>query len=217
MKDPENKHKSQEWIVSSSQPAVPWGFPLVLSLIPQERSPGMHIIMMVLQLTDTRSITDAKGSAVQPSPTPQPAEHSNSLSSTTQKPQMHGKWKERVPKQILIMCIHTCRSESLYPRSLHLQFYSVLAVCCKQTFAHDAKALPCSFTKRSERKHEFVQHGWLGHVCHTKTAQVPPAAAAKEKPGTSNYIYSLVTQNVSILIRVERKFENTIHHTAFYS
>lgn len=66
------------------------------------------------------------------------------------------------------------------------------------------------------KEHESVWCGCLGQVCHTKTAQLPSAPTAKEKPGTSNYINLLVTQNISILIRVECKFENPIHHAAFY-
>lgn len=76
------------------------------------------------------------------------------MENTVPKQKMEG-----VLTQILItLSIHTCRSESLYPESLHLQFYSS-SVLPTQTFAHDAKAVHCSFTKRSKRKHELVQHG----------------------------------------------------------
>lgn len=147
MKDPENKNKKQEWEVSSSQPTVSWGFPLVLRLILQERSSGIHIIMIVLQPMDIRPIRTAEDFAIQRSTTTQPVQRSDSVCSKTQKPKTPNAWKilyqkrtrkEWVLKQILIilLSIPTCRSGSLYPKSLHLHFYSVLAVCCKHKLLH---------------------------------------------------------------------------------
>ena len=73
---------------------------------------------------------------------------------------------------------------------------------------------PCSFTKCSEQKHEFV---WLTKTSLSQegcTASTAPTA--KEKTNPLNSINLLVTQNISILIRVEGEFENAIHHTALY-